>query len=84
MLREGLTFRFQPSEVRADKEVVDCGADRITFLPVLFPVSDEQSKDRANRAKESWVNNVHKGCVPPPRANRAVEEPEDVAPASPR
>ncbi|XP_019810487.1 synaptotagmin-like protein 2 isoform X9 [Bos indicus] len=47
-------------------------------------VADEQSKDRANRAKESWVNNVHKDAFLPPELTGVVEEPEeDVAPASP-
>lgn len=47
-------------------------------------VADEQSKDRANRAMESWVNNVHKDAFLPPELTGAVEEPEeDVAPASP-
>ncbi|XP_025142022.1 synaptotagmin-like protein 2 isoform X9 [Bubalus bubalis] len=46
--------------------------------------ADEQSKDRANRAKESWVNNVHKDAFLPPELTGVVEEPEeDVAPASP-
>ncbi|KAM9081434.1 synaptotagmin-like protein 2 isoform 1-T3 [Megaptera novaeangliae] len=44
----------------------------------------EQSKDRANRAKESWVNNVNKDAFLPPELTGVVEEPEeDVAPASP-
>nr|XP_020726998.1 synaptotagmin-like protein 2 isoform X4 [Odocoileus virginianus texanus] len=47
-------------------------------------VADEQSKDRANRAMESWVNNVHKDAFLPPELTGVVEEPEeDVAPASP-
>lgn len=50
-------------------------------MPLLFLVSDEQSKDRANRAKESWVNNVHKDAFLPPELTGVVEEPEDVAPA---
>ena len=53
-------------------------------MPLLFLVSDEQSKDRSNRAKESWVNNVHKDAFLPPELTGVVEEPEDVAPASPR
>lgn len=54
-------------------------------MPLLFPVSDEQSKDRANRAMESWVNNVHKDAFLPPELTGVVEEPEeDVAPANPR
>ncbi|XP_061060052.1 synaptotagmin-like protein 2 isoform X6 [Eubalaena glacialis] len=44
----------------------------------------EQSKDRANRTKESWVNNVNKDAFLPPELTGVVEEPEeDVAPASP-
>ncbi|XP_065793003.1 synaptotagmin-like protein 2 isoform X6 [Muntiacus reevesi] len=47
-------------------------------------VADEQSKDRANRTMESWVNNVHKDAFLPPELTGVVEEPEeDVAPASP-
>ncbi|XP_059786637.1 synaptotagmin-like protein 2 isoform X11 [Balaenoptera ricei] len=44
----------------------------------------EQSKDRANRAKKSWVNNVNKDAFLPPELTGVVEEPEeDVTPASP-
>ncbi|XP_058924465.1 synaptotagmin-like protein 2 isoform X3 [Kogia breviceps] len=46
----------------------------------------EQSKDRANRAKESWVNNVNEDAFLPPELTGVgvVEEPEeDVAPANP-
>uniref|UniRef100_G1LQ75 Synaptotagmin-like protein 2 n=1 Tax=Ailuropoda melanoleuca TaxID=9646 RepID=G1LQ75_AILME len=43
----------------------------------------EQNKDRANEAKESWVNNINKHAFLPPELTGAVEEPEDVAPTSP-
>uniref|UniRef100_G3S728 Synaptotagmin-like protein 2 n=1 Tax=Gorilla gorilla gorilla TaxID=9595 RepID=G3S728_GORGO len=47
-------------------------------------VAAEQSKDRANGAKESWVNNVNKDAFLPPELAGVVEEPEeDVAPGSP-
>lgn len=48
-------------------------------------VAAEQSKDRANGTKESWVNNVNKDALLPPELAGVVEEPEeDAAPASPR
>lgn len=56
----------------------------MTFLSSLFLLSAEQSKERANEAKESWVNNVNKDAFLPPELTGAVGEPEDVAPASPR
>ncbi|DAA14066.1 TPA: synaptotagmin-like 2 [Bos taurus] len=62
------------------------GADiiRVSMRKKRPQVADEQSKDRANRAKESWVNNVHKDAFLPPELTGVVEEPEeDVAPASP-
>ncbi|XP_054432345.1 synaptotagmin-like protein 2 isoform X1 [Pteronotus mesoamericanus] len=44
----------------------------------------EQSEDRENGAKESWVNNVNKGAFLSPELAGVVEEPEeDVGPASP-
>ncbi|KAM8814084.1 synaptotagmin-like protein 2 isoform 1-T1 [Rhynchonycteris naso] len=44
----------------------------------------EQSKDRENEAKDSWVNNVNKDAFLPPELAGVVEEPEeDVGPASP-
>uniref|UniRef100_A0A8C6DQV7 Synaptotagmin-like protein 2 n=1 Tax=Moschus moschiferus TaxID=68415 RepID=A0A8C6DQV7_MOSMO len=46
-------------------------------------VADEQSKDRANRARESWVNNIHKDAFLPPELTGVEEPEEDVAPASP-
>ncbi|XP_032708801.1 synaptotagmin-like protein 2 isoform X17 [Lontra canadensis] len=46
-------------------------------------VAAEQSKERANEAKESWVNNVNKDAFLPSELTGAVGEPEDVAPASP-
>ncbi|XP_009422157.4 synaptotagmin-like protein 2 isoform X16 [Pan troglodytes] len=47
-------------------------------------VEAEQSKDRENGAKESWVNNVNKDAFLPPELAGVVEEPEeDAAPASP-
>ncbi|NP_001352755.1 synaptotagmin-like protein 2 isoform l [Homo sapiens] len=47
-------------------------------------IAAEQSKDRENGAKESWVNNVNKDAFLPPELAGVVEEPEeDAAPASP-
>ncbi|XP_053780118.1 synaptotagmin-like protein 2 isoform X9 [Desmodus rotundus] len=47
-------------------------------------VAAEQSEDRENGAKESWVNNVNKDAFLPPELAGVVEEPEeDVGPAGP-
>ncbi|XP_045870397.1 synaptotagmin-like protein 2 isoform X9 [Meles meles] len=46
-------------------------------------VAAEQSKEKANEAKESWVNNINKDAFLPSELTGAVGEPEDVAPASP-
>ncbi|XP_036715530.1 synaptotagmin-like protein 2 isoform X1 [Balaenoptera musculus] len=62
------------------------GADiiRVSMRKKRHQGAAEQSKDRANRAKESWVNNVNKDAFLPPELTGVVEEPEeDVAPASP-
>ncbi|XP_025784015.1 synaptotagmin-like protein 2 isoform X1 [Puma concolor] len=61
------------------------GADiiRASMRKKKLQVAAEQSKDRANEAKESWVNNVNKDAILPPELTGALEEPEDVAPASP-
>ncbi|XP_048073346.2 synaptotagmin-like protein 2 isoform X33 [Ursus arctos] len=61
------------------------GADiiRASMRKKKLQVEAEQSKDRANEAKESWVNNVNKHAFLPPELTSAVEEPEDVAPTSP-
>ncbi|XP_046927259.1 synaptotagmin-like protein 2 isoform X2 [Lynx rufus] len=61
------------------------GADiiRASMRKKKLQVAAEQSKDRANEAKESWVNNVNKDAILPPELTGAPEEPEDVAPASP-
>ncbi|XP_070346585.1 synaptotagmin-like protein 2 isoform X6 [Equus asinus] len=57
---------------------------RASMRKKRLQVAAEQSKDRANRAKESWVNNVNKDAFLPPELAGVVEEPEeDVAPASP-
>ncbi|XP_030886979.1 synaptotagmin-like protein 2, partial [Leptonychotes weddellii] len=62
------------------------GADiiRASMRKKKLQVAAEQSKDRANEAKASWVNNVNKDAFLPPELTGAVDEPEDVAPASPR
>ncbi|XP_044775654.1 synaptotagmin-like protein 2 isoform X22 [Neomonachus schauinslandi] len=61
------------------------GADiiRASMRKKNLQVAAEQSKDRANEAKASWVNNVNKDAFLPPELTGAVDEPEDVAPASP-
>ncbi|XP_076969503.1 synaptotagmin-like protein 2 isoform X16 [Tamandua tetradactyla] len=47
-------------------------------------VAAEQSKNRANGAKESWVNNVNKDALLSPELTGVVEEPEeDAATTSP-
>lgn len=86
VLREGLKYRVQPSVIRPAMRAVGCGGEsKITFLSLLFPVSAEQSKDRENGAKESWVNNINKDAFPSPELSGVVQEPrEDVAPTSPR
>ncbi|XP_070130334.1 synaptotagmin-like protein 2 isoform X6 [Equus caballus] len=57
---------------------------RASMRKKRLQVAAEQSKDRGNRAKESWVNNVNKDAFLPPELAGVVEEPEeDVAPASP-
>ncbi|XP_051048177.1 synaptotagmin-like protein 2 isoform X7 [Phodopus roborovskii] len=61
------------------------GADiiRASMRKKRLPVSAEQSKDTAMRAKESWVNNVDKDAFFSPEL-AVVEEPEDdTAPAGP-
>nr|XP_004658338.2 synaptotagmin-like protein 2 isoform X5 [Jaculus jaculus] len=63
------------------------GADiiRASMRKKRLQVAAEQSKDRAMRAKESWVNNVDRDAFLPPELAGVVEEPEeDAAPASPR
>nr|XP_035938049.1 synaptotagmin-like protein 2 isoform X3 [Halichoerus grypus] len=61
------------------------GADiiRASMRKKKLQVAAEQSKDRANEAKASWVNNVNKDAFLPPELTGAVDEPEDVAPARP-
>ncbi|XP_016062320.1 PREDICTED: synaptotagmin-like protein 2 isoform X1 [Miniopterus natalensis] len=62
------------------------GADiiRASMRKKRLQVTAEQNKDRENRAKESWVNNVNKDAFLPPELAGVVEEPEeDVGPASP-
>uniref|UniRef100_A0A8C3YDP9 Synaptotagmin-like protein 2 n=1 Tax=Catagonus wagneri TaxID=51154 RepID=A0A8C3YDP9_9CETA len=61
------------------------GADviRASMRKKRHQVAAEQSKDRENVAKESWVNNINKDAFPPPELSGVMEEPEeDVVPAS--
>nr|XP_035119929.2 synaptotagmin-like protein 2 isoform X12 [Callithrix jacchus] len=57
------------------------GADiiRASMRKKRLQVAAEQSEDRANGAKESWVNNVNKDAFLPPELAGVVEEPEDDA-----
>ncbi|XP_062948511.1 synaptotagmin-like protein 2 isoform X27 [Cynocephalus volans] len=62
------------------------GADiiRASMRKKRLHVAAEQSKERANGAKESWVNNVNKDAFLAPELAGVTEEPEeDAAPASP-
>ncbi|KAK2495527.1 hypothetical protein MC885_001048 [Smutsia gigantea] len=57
---------------------------RASMRKKRLQVAAEQNKDRANGAKESWVNNVNKDTCLPLELTGAVEElEEDIAPASP-
>ncbi|XP_012497295.1 PREDICTED: synaptotagmin-like protein 2 isoform X5 [Propithecus coquereli] len=61
------------------------GADiiRASMRKKRLQVAAEQSKDTANGAKESWVNNVNKDAFLPSELAGVVEEPEeDAAPTS--
>lgn len=70
--------------IGANEKGIDAAVRKITFLSLLFPVSAEQNKDTAMRAKESWVNNVNKDAFLPTEL-AVVEEPEDeTGPAGPR
>lgn len=58
---------------------------RASMRKKRLQVAVEQSKDRENRTKESWVNNVNKDAFLPPEPAGVVEEPEEEGgPASPR
>lgn len=57
---------------------------RASMRKKRLQVAVEQSKDRENRTKESWVNNVNKDAFLPPEPAGVVEEPEEEGgPASP-
>ncbi|XP_036898767.1 synaptotagmin-like protein 2 isoform X2 [Sturnira hondurensis] len=57
---------------------------RASMRKKRLQVAAEQSEDRENGAKESWVNNVNKDAFLPPELAGVVEEPEeDVGAASP-
>ncbi|ELK00422.1 Synaptotagmin-like protein 2 [Pteropus alecto] len=57
---------------------------RASMRKKRLQVAAEQSKDRENEAKESWVNNVNKDTFLPPELAGVVEEQEeDVGTASP-
>lgn len=58
---------------------------RASMRKKRLQVAAEQSKNRENGAKESWVNNVNKDTFLPPELAGAVEEQEeDVGTAGPR
>uniref|UniRef100_A0A8C9CY89 Synaptotagmin-like protein 2 n=1 Tax=Phocoena sinus TaxID=42100 RepID=A0A8C9CY89_PHOSS len=76
---------FYEAKAKRHREKIH-GADiiRASMRKKRHQGAAEQSKDRANRAKESWVNNVNKDALLPPELTGVVEEPEeDVAPANP-
>ncbi|XP_008053922.1 synaptotagmin-like protein 2 isoform X8 [Carlito syrichta] len=57
------------------------GADiiRASMRKKRLQAAAEQSKERADGAKESWVNNVNKDAFLPPELAGVVEEPEEDA-----
>ncbi|KAM6173431.1 synaptotagmin-like protein 2 isoform 6-T6 [Erethizon dorsatum] len=71
---------FYEAKAKRHREKIH-GADiiRASMRKKRLPVAAEQSKDRAIRAKESWVNNVNKDAFLPPELSGVVEEPEDKA-----
>ncbi|XP_026939370.1 synaptotagmin-like protein 2 isoform X2 [Sagmatias obliquidens] len=76
---------FYEAKAKRHREKIH-GADiiRASMRKKRHQGAAEQSKDRANRAKKSWVNNVNKDALLPPELTGVVEEPEeDVAPANP-
>uniref|UniRef100_A0A8C6BTZ6 Synaptotagmin-like protein 2 n=1 Tax=Monodon monoceros TaxID=40151 RepID=A0A8C6BTZ6_MONMO len=76
---------FYEAKAKRHREKIH-GADiiRASMRKKRHQGAAEQSKDRVNRAKESWVNNVNKDALLPPELTGVVEEPEeDVAPANP-
>ncbi|XP_007448883.1 PREDICTED: synaptotagmin-like protein 2 isoform X1 [Lipotes vexillifer] len=76
---------FYEAKAKRHREKIH-GADiiRASMRKKRHQGAAEQSKDRANRAKESWVTNVNKDALLPAELTGVVEEPEeDVAPANP-
>ncbi|XP_063112394.1 synaptotagmin-like protein 2 isoform X15 [Cavia porcellus] len=71
---------FYEAKAKRHREKIH-GADiiRASMRKKRLPVAAEQSKDRAIRAKESWVNNVNKDAFLSPELSGVVEEPEDKA-----
>ncbi|XP_069325220.1 synaptotagmin-like protein 2 isoform X12 [Eulemur rufifrons] len=75
---------FYEAKAKRHKDKIH-GADiiRASMRKKRLQVAAEQSKDRANGAKESWVNNVNKDAFLPSELAGVVEEPEeDAAPTS--
>ncbi|XP_005379828.1 PREDICTED: synaptotagmin-like protein 2 isoform X4 [Chinchilla lanigera] len=71
---------FYEAKAKRHREKIH-GADiiRASMRKKKLPAAAEQSKDRAIRAKESWVNNVNRDAFLPPELSEVVEEPEDKA-----
>ncbi|XP_045413165.1 synaptotagmin-like protein 2 isoform X2 [Lemur catta] len=75
---------FYEAKAKRHKDKIH-GADiiRASMRKKRLQVAAEQSKDRANGAKESWVNNINKDAFLPSELAGVVEEPEeDAAPTS--
>ncbi|XP_021102838.1 synaptotagmin-like protein 2 isoform X2 [Heterocephalus glaber] len=76
---------FYEAKAKRHREKIH-GADiiRASMRKKRLPMAAGQSKDKAIRAKQSWVNNVNKDAFLPPELSGVVEEPEDkAAPANP-
>uniref|UniRef100_A0A8C8Z0B2 Synaptotagmin-like protein 2 n=1 Tax=Prolemur simus TaxID=1328070 RepID=A0A8C8Z0B2_PROSS len=71
---------FYEAKAKRHKDRIH-GADiiRASMRKKRLQVAAEQSKDRANGAKESWVNNVNKDAFLPSELAGVVEEPEEDA-----
>ncbi|XP_037696872.1 synaptotagmin-like protein 2 isoform X7 [Choloepus didactylus] len=76
---------FYEAKAKRHKDKIH-GADivRASMRKKRPQIAAEHSKDRENRTKESWVNNVNKDALLTPELAGVIEEPEeDAAPTSP-
>ncbi|XP_037696866.1 synaptotagmin-like protein 2 isoform X2 [Choloepus didactylus] len=75
---------FYEAKAKRHKDKIH-GADIVrASMRKKRPQIAEHSKDRENRTKESWVNNVNKDALLTPELAGVIEEPEeDAAPTSP-